>query len=72
MIVMCDDVIKLAEHVKKENHNIDLDKIAAIDYPFLDTDEKFTILSVPSYHEKKLNIVFVCENTYVLTPEQIN
>jgi Mg2+ and Co2+ transporter CorA len=72
MIIICDNLDKLAEHIKKENHSIDLNKIATIDFPFLDADNNFTLLSVPSYHEKKVNIIFVCEDTYVLTPEQIN
>jgi len=71
MIVRCETLENLSEHIKKEKHAISLDKIASIDHPFLDSDETFTLLSVPSYHEHKNNIVFICEDTYLLTPELI-
>ncbi len=71
MIIRCESLEKLSEHIQKSKHAISLDKIAAIDYPFLDADDTFTLLSVPSYHEQKNNIVFVCEDTYLLTPESI-
>jgi len=71
MIIRSESLSKLSEHIEKSKHIISLDKIAAIDYPFLDADESFTLLSVPSYHEQKNNIIFVCEDTYILTPEAI-
>ncbi len=72
MIINCENLEKLSENIKKENHLVTLDKIVAIDYPFLDADNKFTILSVPSYSEKKNNIIFVCGDTYLFTQERIN
>ncbi len=72
MIIKCENLEKISEYVKKENHLVTLDKIVAIDYPFLDADNKFTILSVPSYSEKKNNIIFVCGDTYLFTQERIN
>ncbi|MGV8142496.1 MAG: CorA family divalent cation transporter [Candidatus Pacearchaeota archaeon] len=71
MIIRCENLEKLSEHIQKSKHTISLDKIAAIDYPFLDTDDTFTLLSVPSYHDQKNNIAFICEDTYILTPENI-
>jgi len=71
MIVRCEDLQRLSEYIEKSKKIISLDKIIAIDYPFLDSDDSFTLLSVPSYHEQKNNIIFVCEDTYILTPEAI-
>ncbi len=71
MISKYTELDQLSEHIKKENQDISIEKIAAIDFPFLDSQNDYTILSVPSYNEQKHNIVFVCKNTYVLTPENI-
>ncbi len=62
---------QLSEHINKENQDIHIENIAAIDFPFLDSQQDYTILSVPSYNEHKHNIVFVCKNTYILSPESI-
>ncbi len=71
MIIKCESLEKLSEHILKENHSISLGKVTSLDYPFLDTDSSFTLLSVPSYHEQKNNIVFVCDHTYMLTAATI-
>ncbi|MSS74256.1 hypothetical protein EXS72_01300 [Candidatus Pacearchaeota archaeon] len=71
MIIKCENFLDMSEHMKKENQNIQLDKILAIDFPFLDANSEFTILSVPSYHEQKNNVVFIKNDVFVLTPESI-
>lgn len=71
MIIRVEDIEKLSEHIKNEDHEISLDKVASIDYPFLESNDEFTLLSVPAYHEKKNNIVFICDKTYIMTQEDI-
>lgn len=67
-------ILKTLEEIKKEisdfNKEIDLDQILRIDLPFVDSQDDFTIMSIPAYgSEKTANIIFVSEKEIlVYTP----
>lgn len=68
-MIRCKNVKELSKYIKKEKQTIDIDKIASINYPFLEASDNFTLISVPSYHENKNNIIFIGKEVYLLSSE---
>lgn len=70
MIKYFNSVDELKKEISEINKEIDLDQILRLDLPFLESQDDFTIMSIPSYgSEKTSNIIFVSnKEVFVYAP----
>lgn len=53
------DLEELKKEVKEINKEINLDHILGLDFPFLESENGFTLMNLPLYREEQKNSVFV-------------
>ena len=72
MVVVCESIEKITEEIRKKSRDVDLEKILTLDFPFLTNENKFTLLSIPSYGEKKNNLVYISDKVFVFSIANFN
>lgn len=66
MIKVVDKLEDLKGEVSQLDLGIDLEEVIRIDLPFIDSQDKFTIINIPSYGKEQTNIMILTENKVLL------
>ena len=66
-MIICNSLEQITQEIKKKNQDVAIEKILAIDFPFLANEEKFTLLSIPTYESSKHTVVYISDTTAVLS-----
>ena len=72
MVVVCENIEEIANEIKKTHSDIELDKIISLDFPFLNNEQEFTLISIPSYGELKHNFIYASKKIFVLSIAKVS
>ncbi len=65
MINFVESVDELKKEIENLKLGVEIDDILRIDIPFMESEDEFTILNIPSYGDTKLNLVLVSKNKII-------
>ena len=67
MIKLAENLEELKKELTEINKEVEIDKILGIDLPFMESQNDFTVMNIPSYGmENQSNFVFIADNKVLL------
>jgi Mg2+ and Co2+ transporter CorA len=67
MAILCESLDDFVKRAREKGASVSIERVTNLDYPFLDNEEHFTLISIPSYHEQKQNLLFLGAETFAFS-----